>query len=260
VREVAGPPAAPTVVLLHGLGATSAINWYASFVPLGLHYRVLALDQRGHGRGIRSHRRFRLEDCADDVIALADVLGIDRVIPVGYSMGGPVALLSWQRHADRVSGLVLCATSGFFGGNDDMATLADMFGLALRWTPPWLRRLMMRAATTVDDDATPLERLLVQEVSRHDVACLIEARSAVQRFDARRWATRVDVPTAVVATTRDRMVPVSAQMQLAQATTATVHPVPAGHEVPMTQPHLFVPPLIEACQTIVARSASVGVA
>ena len=40
------------------------------------------------GRGIRSKRAFRLDDVADDVIAVADVLGIDRFIPVGYSMGG----------------------------------------------------------------------------------------------------------------------------------------------------------------------------
>ena len=41
--------------------------------------------------------------------------GIDRIIPVGYSMGGPIAQLVWRRHPDRVDGLVLCATSRNFG-------------------------------------------------------------------------------------------------------------------------------------------------
>ena len=87
----------------------------------------MALDQRGHGRGIRSLRPFRLQDCADDVIALADVLDVDRVIPVGYSMGGPVALLAARRHPDRVPGIVLCATSARF--SDDDSTPSPLGGM-----------------------------------------------------------------------------------------------------------------------------------
>src|SRR3954463_4494971 len=90
VREVEGPPGAPTVVLLHGLGATGALNWFSAFEPLGEHFRVIAIDHRGHGRGLRSRRRFRLADCADDVVALADELGIDTFLPLRYSVGGPI--------------------------------------------------------------------------------------------------------------------------------------------------------------------------
>ena len=50
-----------------------------------------------------------LEECADDVVALADELGIDTFIPVGFSMGSLVAQLVWRRHPDRTEGLVLCA-------------------------------------------------------------------------------------------------------------------------------------------------------
>src|SRR5438105_8295167 len=90
IREV-GPPDAPALFLLHGLSASADLNWFASFNSLARPYRVVALDQRGHGRGIRLRgRTFRLEDCADDVAALADVLGIEDIIPVGYSMGGAV--------------------------------------------------------------------------------------------------------------------------------------------------------------------------
>ena len=65
VREIAGPSGAPTLVLLHGWMTTADLNWCTSYGALGRHFRVLALDHRGHGQGIRS-RRFRLEDCADD--------------------------------------------------------------------------------------------------------------------------------------------------------------------------------------------------
>ena len=125
-------PARRRLCCLHGLGATADLNWFPSYRPLAAHYRVLALDHRGHGRGIRSRRVFRLEDCADDVVALADELGVRSFIPVGYSMGGPIAQLIWQRHPSRVEGLVLCATAmRFSSSRDQRMVYTGLGGLAL---------------------------------------------------------------------------------------------------------------------------------
>src|SRR3954447_8423466 len=60
VREITGPPGAPVVVLLHGWMATADLNWFTSYRALGQHFRVLAVDHRGHGRGLRSARPFRI--------------------------------------------------------------------------------------------------------------------------------------------------------------------------------------------------------
>ncbi|HRE00655.1 MAG TPA: alpha/beta fold hydrolase, partial [Ilumatobacteraceae bacterium] len=84
-------------MLLHGWTASADLNWFLTYFPIGRDYRVVAIDHRGHGRGIRSRRAFRLADCADDAVALADELGIERFIPIGYSMGGPIAQLVWHR-------------------------------------------------------------------------------------------------------------------------------------------------------------------
>ena len=113
MRDIAGPPGAATVVLLHGLGATARLNWGPCFRPLAKDFRVVSLDQRGHGRGLRT-ARFRLEECADDLASLAEQLGLPRFVAVGYSMGGPIASLTWHRHPDQVAGLVLCATARHF--------------------------------------------------------------------------------------------------------------------------------------------------
>ena len=89
-------PDRPTLVLLHGWTATAALNFVHVFEPLASEFHVVAMDHRGHGRGIRpSLRGFRLQDCADDVAALADALELEQFIPVGYSMGGPVAPVSY---------------------------------------------------------------------------------------------------------------------------------------------------------------------
>ena len=103
------------MVLLHALGCTAYLTWAPLLERLSRDYRVVAFDLRWHGRGIRSPK-FRFEDCADDVPAVLDVLGIDRAVVVGYSMGGAIAQLTWVRHRHRVSGLVLCSTARNYRG------------------------------------------------------------------------------------------------------------------------------------------------
>lgn len=116
VRDTgAGDPARRVLLLLHGLGATGGLNWAGAFPTLARRYRVISIDHRGHGHGIRT-RRFRLEDCADDVAALVEALDLTNPILVGYSMGGPIAALSWQRHPELFDGIVFCATARNFRG------------------------------------------------------------------------------------------------------------------------------------------------
>ena len=83
VWECPGPPGAPTLMLIHGVTFTAELNWGRVFAPLAPHFRVVASDLRGHGDGIRTGARFRLEDCADDIAALAQVLGVGRFVAVG---------------------------------------------------------------------------------------------------------------------------------------------------------------------------------
>ena len=93
-------------------------------------FRVLAFDQRGHGRGLGWAGGYRLEDCADDVAAVAAALGIDRLIVVGYSMGGLIAQLVWRRHRQLTAGLVLCATASNMAGSG-LAHSASLLTAAL---------------------------------------------------------------------------------------------------------------------------------
>jgi 3-oxoadipate enol-lactonase len=261
IREIAGPPRAPTVVLLHGLGGTSAINWLPVFVPLGARYRVVAIDQRGHGRGIRTGRPFRLEDCADDVIALADELGVEQVITVGYSMGGPVALLARRRHPERVAGMVLCATSAVFspgpGAPARPSPVPASFMSAMRLTPLFVRQYLMRQMLTsmlAGGDRTPTGRLLSAEIARHDPVAVIEARTEVMRFDARSWASSLGAPAASLITIRDTLVDPTRQIDLAGRTGAAIFTVDGDHDVVLRGTDQFVPALLAACESVVGRA------
>jgi 3-oxoadipate enol-lactonase len=259
VREVAGPPGAPTLVLLHGWTATAGLNWFACFRPLSRLFRVVALDQRGHGRGIRSLRPFRLEDCADDVAALADELGIDRLIPVGYSMGGPIAELVWRRHRGLVEGLVLCATARRFsqGGPRERVLARGMLGLSVAATlsPAGARRLAFDRLITNRLDGNRFSQWATTELERNSPAALLQAGAALTTFDGRSWLKDIDVPTAVVVTEADRVVPPATQLALAKTIRgAEVFRVDGDHTVCAVDPGRFVPALSAACQHVAGRA------
>jgi 3-oxoadipate enol-lactonase len=263
VRELAGPAGAPTVVLLHGWTATADLNWWATYAPLAEHFHVVALDHRGHGRGLGSTRPFRLEHCADDVAAVADALGIDRLVAVGYSMGGPIAQLLWRRHPHLVDGLVLCATAATFRGTARERVLSGVATgtSAIAGTIP-LGRLTSAALgkwTGWSSRRAPTWWGF-EEVARHDWAQILEAGRETLRFDSRAWIRGVDVPTAVLVTDDDAVVPTARQRALAAAIpgsrTVTVH---GGHAVCTTAPQHFVPALLEGCRTVV-RGRSFAIA
>jgi 3-oxoadipate enol-lactonase len=260
VRELAGPADAatrPTLLLLHGWTATADLNWFRCYEALGRRYRVLALDQRGHGRGIRSRRVFRLEDCADDAAALARELGCSQIIPVGYSLGGAAAQLVWRRHRELVAGLVLCATSRNFGrGWTDQALFASLLGLSgvVRLTPGAARRRFVDDLLRDRLEESPYGDWITSEIGGNDHAMVLQAGWALGRFNSAPWIVGVDVPSAVVVTTRDQLVNPYRQLKLARAITdSSIHPVPADHAACVVDAERFVPALMSACDDVTAR-------
>jgi pimeloyl-ACP methyl ester carboxylesterase len=238
VRAARGPREAPTVVLLHGWIASGGLNWFQAFEALRGRYRVIAPDMRGHAQGIRSWKRFKLRDCADDVAALLRKKRISNAILVGYSMGGPVAQLVWRRHADLVSGLVLAATSAQLARNNGFGLLLSgiMEGAALAGRVISLRSLFrgaIRISADADMEGLQLDSLPAwarTEVARHDVRHLLEAGAEIGRYNATPWLKEINVPTSVLVTTNDRAIPPSHQLALAKGIRgARVHKISGGH-------------------------------
>ncbi|WP_067541268.1 alpha/beta fold hydrolase [Nocardia crassostreae] len=86
------------VVLQHGIVADTNANWMSVGVVSALQragHHIVSLDARGHGRSEKPHdpARYSWQAMAADVRALYDELGLDRVVQVGYSMGGIISLL-----------------------------------------------------------------------------------------------------------------------------------------------------------------------
>ncbi len=207
-REVgSGQP----LVLLHAFPLSSAM-WLAQREGLSATCRVVTPDLRGFGGSPLGDDEPSLDASADDVAALLDRLGLDRVVLGGMSMGGYVAMAFLRRYADRVSGLVLADTKA----SED---------------PPAVREARERIARQVQEDGstvladevlptllgatTTASRPLVSGRVRGLVQAAPPAAVAwAERAMAARLASydvlaQVDVPALVLVGAEDALSPVS---------------------------------------------------
>lgn len=223
VRELA--PArdtgSPTILLIHGWTLCADLNWFAVYAAVARHGRVLAMDVRGHGRGLRSEQRFTLEAAADDAAALLEHLGAAPAIVVGYSMGGSIGLLMWRRHPESVAGLVLQSTAlQWRAAIHERVLWSSMAGLeyVLRFgVPHGLTERYLRAAAEQNPDLLPVLPWLKAEALRGNPSDLAAAGRGLSAFDARSYAPRVDVPAAVIVSRHDRLIRAERQRELADA-------------------------------------------
>lgn len=250
-------PGAPTLLLFHGLATTSYLTWFSTFDHLRADHRIVMLDQRWHGRGIVSER-FLLEDCVDDAAEALDALGIDRVVAVGYSMGGALAQVFWQRHPERVSGLVLASTAARW-----KASLGDsMFYPTLNFANDRLHvhyRERVGAAraglSEIPLTGAEMSAWAWGEFRSTSAWAMPEVLGALGGFDAREALAGVDVPAAVVITARDHAIPTARQRELAAAIPgATVHEAPGGHASVVFDVVRWRPIFLAAVADVVSRT------
>lgn len=248
-------PAAPTLLLLHGWTASADLQFFTAYEALAEHYSFVAIDHRGHGRGLRSPAKFDLVEVADDAALLVQSLGLAEVVTVGYSMGGPISLLLTQRHPQLVRALVVQAT-------------------ALEWRAKWYERLEWKTVHVMGPVLRssmfprwmrwgirrllgpnhPLEQYvpwLACELSRNDTFSLVHAGQSLSRYDARVFASALGKPAASMVTTRDRLVKPRKQRALADALNAFVVEVPDDHLASWTSPDAFAKATVQLVQHVV---------
>lgn len=101
-----GRRAAPALVLLHGLASNARI-WDLAAPTLARRFRVIAVDQRGHGLSDRPAAGYGFREVTDDLKALIESLELERPVVVGHSWGGNVALQLAADHPALVRGIAL---------------------------------------------------------------------------------------------------------------------------------------------------------
>lgn len=104
------------VILLHG-GLGHSGNWgYQVPALIENGFRAILIDSRGHGRSTRDSRPYSYELMASDVLAVIDVLHIEKASFVGWSDGAVIALILADRHSERVTGVFFFACNMDPGG------------------------------------------------------------------------------------------------------------------------------------------------
>lgn len=240
----------PVVMLLHGWIASGDLNWCGAYEDLrAAGYRVLAIDHRGHGRGLRPLEPFRLADCAADAAAALRVLELSPAIIVGYSMGGAIAQLVSREHADVVAGIVLSGTAQHWRDPQSRRYWRTMgaFGLMLKLAPLRFWRWGFRRVGLSESARTAWA---LSELKRHSASDVAEAGRELGRFDSRPWLRPLGVPAAVVVTTRDDAVPPRRQRELASALQAQVFEAPIRHIEIIADAKNYNPALLQAIAAV----------
>ncbi|MGQ0744812.1 MAG: alpha/beta fold hydrolase [Acidimicrobiales bacterium] len=252
--------AAP-VVLLHGWTLSADLNWFTGGFEVASRYGpVVAPDVRGHGRGLRSQEDFSLEVAADDVAALLEHLDLPPAVLVGYSMGGSIAQLCAHRHPERVAGVVLAATALSWRRSwRDRALWLALGGAewALRMgVPEGLAKPYLKWSASQSPALEPFVSWIAAEARRGDPVDLGRAAAALGTFDATesaRSARARGLPSAVIVTQRDWVIPAERQRLLAQAMGSEIVNFDAHHNGCFVAPEAWATALDTALNAVFAR-------
>jgi len=192
----------PPLILVHGAGG-SHLDWGAAVRKLG----TVALDLHGHGKS-PAQGRDSVAEYAADVVALLDVLGLERAVIGGHSMGGAIAQTVALEYPQRVQGLVLVGTGAKLSVHPDILdrviTHQAEVGALLKawmWSP---------------DAPDALRETGVQQFMAVDPRVVHGDYLACNRFDVRDRIAEISAPTLVIGGTADRMTPLKYSQFLAE--------------------------------------------
>lgn len=205
-----GPADAPVLLLSNSLG-TDLHMWDIQIPAFTEHFRVLRFDTRGHGKSLVTEGPYSIEQLGQDVLALLDALGLERVHFCGLSMGGLIGQWLGINAGDRLQRLVVCNTAAKIGTTDT-------------WNP--------RIETVLRDGQAAMVALRDASIARwftadfaaanphqaQQITDMLAATSpqgyaancaAVRDADFRQQLAKISVPTLVIAGTEDAVTPPS---------------------------------------------------
>lgn len=101
----------PALLLIHGLASYMPV-WQRNLDALAQHHRVVAIDLPGYGKSSKANYDYSMAFYARIVDGVIDALGLRRVVLVGHSMGGQIALTHALKFPGKAERLVLIAPAG----------------------------------------------------------------------------------------------------------------------------------------------------
>ncbi|MCO6185972.1 alpha/beta fold hydrolase [Rhizobium sp. L1K21] len=189
-----GDPSGEAILLVHGFASSALVNWVQPgwLKTLGdAGYRVIAIDNRGHGQSDKPHEpeAYHVPLMAADAIALLDHLGIGAAHLMGYSMGARISTFAAIAEPHRIQSLILGGLGiGMITGVGDWDPIADALLAGSLDDVVHERGRMFRAFA----DKTRSDRLAL-------AACIRTSRDLVSAEQA----AKIDIPTLIGVGTED---------------------------------------------------------
>jgi len=233
----------PPLMLVAGLGGT-ADYWNPQIEAFAKDYTVIVHDHRGTGQSTHSEIDYSVDQMADDLLALMDVLKIGQAHIVGHSTGAAMALIIADKAPARLASAVVYA--GWTKSDPQLRRCFDVRRALLRGSgvqayaratplflfPPWFIR----------DHGNAMLEQESKAVAALPSATIMESRmDAVLAFDCTDYVERLDLPSLVICAADDFLTPEYYSRELADLNPGAELKIleTGAHAVSVTCPDLF---------------------
>lgn len=238
--HILGPEQGTPVVLTHSIMASSKM-WECQMALLaGKGYRAIAIDTRGHGDSADAPKgAYRMDDLADDTVAVMDALGIEQAHYVGLSLGGMSGFGLGLRHAQRFLSLVLCDARADWPAPavwEERIAAAREGGVAVLAQPTVVRWFGQAFV-----DAHPeVAKRFVDTISATSLDGFIGCAQAIQGLNYLNDVERIALPVTLIVGSNDKPLPdAMAEIQQRIAGSCLELIPDAGHLPNIDQPDAF---------------------
>ena len=230
------------VLFIHGFPHNRSL-WAPQLQGLPLHARCVAVDLRGFGES-SAKPPYSMDQYADDIVGLLDVLHIDKAVVAGLSMGGYVAFATWRRHAARVRGLILANTKAGADSEEARAKRRSLMEVAREQGSGAIADSMitgMLGKSTRNrrpETTNTVHRMMASSPVDGVIGAL---QAMMDRPDSNPTLATIDVPTLIITGDEDAIIPVSESESMhAAIRNSTLEVITgAGHLTNLERPAAF---------------------
>lgn len=194
---------------------------------LSTKYQVIAIDNRGAGRSDKPDKPYSIEQMADDLIGLLDVLGIQRTNILAMSMGSMIGQVVAAKYPDRVQVLIIHV------GFTRIPFMIKVFMNLMRFLPGSKRKIKEGMDMIFGQKYPPTSESFRRQ------------GEAVARFDGRKYLSQIKAPTLIINGKRDLFVPEKISRELADGIPgAELILFDGEHDIWMSQREVLLIPVL----------------